>query len=1036
MKKIILALMTLLLSFGITSVPATAEDPELGSWENPITDSIVLRQMDIEGVQTNVIRCQHPEGQPDMSILGGADSIWLYFTDVESNEEYSYEVTQDGLTGRFMIYLNEANSAHFRGNKVLPDGNYSLVVGVFKNGKTTYYKVKENLTDFPGLFKGYPSNLYVSMSEDGLVLGCNGTSDEVNSACNAFLSEIKDSKNAHLEFREYNDNYFSGESLGHTGNLFFDLERFTWIEGQPRLMLLMTEEVLSKMFTVENQKINVRLSQVPGYMGEFIGTLENVTVRGVPGSEQNPLTSCRLERNEDSNHANAFYITCENPQDLVGNQHSTTMRIVNNDTNEMYRGFNLYYARINQDGKMEISNYELESWYIYDDQMNDTFVPAGNYTVYMLKPDETGNEYTWYLLGDDVDLEQIKKPLPTTAYIKSDETDALVVGCDVTENGCSEWLDQFYATAARPSSEVTNEKFDLSRFMIFSNTDSSGSNFPRTDDDITAIIEKVLTGGKTSALKVKDDAFLKYGHKEGNYYFEMKTLGYSHFIVESFDLVIPTKSTENIKITITQDKEYPFDVHMKAENDETYQFLKNVSQIFIKIPGVVDGQNLHIVGQLNCWPAADSETSKMFYSTAPISDSIEEGTFEVEFVCGGYENVVLENVNVVFNYMKHLGDAKFVLASNGIQIYSDDMEFLQIAAGLKETRYPIPEGLFENSLFIQAVGENSGDERIQFIDSDLVEQKIYQNEVTGKSYVLIAGDKLSGYDFDETKAYQMSYQKMCSGYGQVNSNAFQLSNEYFDAMSEGFETRNDEEVLDVLEDQNIHIGKHHRHHDNVKHHGVDIPKFAGAIVERENERGGFSEDNMNYLGADLVEMTVTVDPLAEGKLDNACDQQDVEATDVQFELELTNVYKSGNNVKMEDEITELPVDVEMTFNMPSEELEEGEEYMLLTEHNGVSELIEITVDDATGKGCAKVDKFSPFMVVKVTKTVTPTPTPTPTPDAGGSEPESSAIPEPAPTPSVPNTSDSSNLMNWSMTAMCTLLAAIALTLMKKRQLSK
>ena len=277
---------------------------------------------------------------------------------------------------------------------------------------------------------------------------------------------------------------------------------------------------------------------------------------------------------------------------------------------------------------------------------------------------------------------------------------------------------------------------------------------------------------------------------------------------------------------------------------------------------------------------------------------------------------------------------------------------------------------------------------------------------------------------------------MCSGYGQVNSNAFQLSNEYFDAMSEGFETRNDEEVLDVLEDQNIHIGKHHRHHDNVKHHGVDIPKFAGAIVERENERGGFSEDNMNYLGADLVEMTVTVDPLAEGKLDNACDQQDVEATDVQFELELTNVYKSGNNVKMEDEITELPVDVEMTFNMPSEELEEGEEYMLLTEHNGVSELIEITVDDATGKGCAKVDKFSPFMVVKVTKTVTPTPTPTPTPDAGGSEPESSAIPEPAPTPSVPNTSDSSNLMNWSMTAMSTLLAAIALTLMKKRQLSK
>ena len=62
-----------------------------------------------------------------------------------------------------------------------------------------------------------------------------------------------------------------------------------------------------------------------------------------------------------------------------------------------------------------------------------------------------------------------------------------------------------------------------------------------------------------------------------------------------------------------------------------------------------------------------------------------------------------------------------------------------------------------------------------------------------------------------------------------------------------------------------------------------------------------------------------------------------------------------------------------------------------------------------------------------------TPTPTPTPDSGTTvEPEST----PVPAPSVPNTSDSSNLMHWSMAAISTLIAAISLTLLKKKQLAK
>ena len=66
-----------------------------------------------------------------------------------------------------------------------------------------------------------------------------------------------------------------------------------------------------------------------------------------------------------------------------------------------------------------------------------------------------------------------------------------------------------------------------------------------------------------------------------------------------------------------------------------------------------------------------------------------------------------------------------------------------------------------------------------------------------------------------------------------------------------------------------------------------------------------------------------------------------------------------------------------------------------------------------------------------TKENAPVPTPTPTPDSG-----TTVEPTPTPAPSVPNTSDSTNLMLHSVSAMTALLAAIALTLMKKRQLAK
>ncbi|MBE6107794.1 MAG: Ig domain-containing protein [Erysipelotrichaceae bacterium] len=226
---------------------------------------------------------------------------------------------------------------------------------------------------------------------------------------------------------------------------------------------------------------------------------------------------------------------------------------------------------------------------------------------------------------------------------------------------------------------------------------------------------------------------------------------------------------------------------------------------------------------------------------------------------------------------------------------------------------------------------------------------------------------------------------------------------------------------------------------------VTAKKAGAATIIATTEDGGFSAacsltvvepetktvaEDLIVVPAGLSSMYETVEGL-EGKLKTVLKEKSAisEENTAIYDVVLMVTFDGVNYVEADE--THWPEDGKIHVVLPYPEGTD-KTYEFTVAHMFTKSLFGKTAGDIEYPEVTLTEKGIEFDVTGLSpvslgwkKEIKPTPTP-----------ETTVEPVVAPTPSVPNTSDSSNLMNWSIVAMSTLLAAIALTLMKKRQLSK
>ena len=990
-KLIKLALSILMLLACVTVSPLAEASAPGSSMDNPINACVIENGSEIscnDNTYSSMLR--------DMS-----QNINLHFVDTQSGEQYSFTNLERGLAIVMDGQKILVQSQNLHGERVMPQGTYNAYIEITKYNaslgaqESIWLKPgtrNENAPQFGPLLQEVPSNAKIESNDaGGIKIRCDRSGDM--NACNVYLNAVLASNNGYSQINEYNsNNFYLGSRLSaaypNGSNIFKHIPNTPSIEADASHFY--------NNGTFENKDTNVLVDHINGYT-PLIGHVNPLTISAPLGSEDNPITGCTLVKDTSSSEKNAFIATCPNGDVIFTNDgynfDNRALYLIEKDddgnkTGKEYSGFNLFNAKINVNTKqlmfdntiLEISNINVNGI--------DTHLPKGKYDVLFEKMNSMGQmgSGTFYLLGTDVEFDQIKKPHPESATIANDVDNSIVIACDVTEDGCSEWIDAVYDNIPKMMSRAAGGEMMYQSSINFNDNYGDGVYFNGLWGIDHHLVKVKDQNNQSIAIKIPGDKLATIGFKNINYFVSIEAYLYVRKTFDDFqpNVVIKDPTSLLSKIEIIQDDEYPYEITIKCKDQETYDYVKNAK--FDVYDSTSENQPDGWIGWFGEQDGIFDENNLSRKFSCLTSTKFERQNVNIQISSNGYEDAVINDVDMRFKYTIEINDEKIVISSNGIQIYSENEDFLKFLIGEIESKYNDQYAfrgvsIYERNTFGEAVDWQ------EIVDENLFGDTIHTNATTGKKYVLINTPRLAELNFDVNKIYDFNFHfEYDYSWGNLYTDRYTgLSNDYFKGLSEdnSYSDMTDDENLKILgvvlgmdaTDNNPNsiklIYKEVQKNGNTEDLGVDMPKVVGAIIERENEKGGFSKDNLDYLDANKVELGITFDNLDEADLEEGFKQFDVTKTDVGFEVTLTNKYFNGSEEVREDNIEELPAEATITFDLPDDELEDGKEYMLLTVHKGKPKLIKIKVekDPVTGKnrGTALVSQFSPFMVVEVAK---------------------------------------------------------------------
>ncbi|MBQ9046385.1 MAG: hypothetical protein IJ120_00645 [Solobacterium sp.] len=199
--------------------------------------------------------------------------------------------------------------------------------------------------------------------------------------------------------------------------------------------------------------------------------------------------------------------------------------------------------------------------------------------------------------------------------------------------------------------------------------------------------------------------------------------------------------------------------------------------------------------------------------------------------------------------------------------------------------------------------------------------------------------------------------------------------------------------LEKVDETVLEVKKENLNNCTVQSSSTADPSVQNLNVGIAGAVGGAVNDDLTTLfeTEPVITVETAVKPysadLTAEEIEKATGITDAELTDVAFDITLSKTYDT--DTERNGTVDTLPYGAAVTFALPEEGLEEGQEYQLVSEHADEVLTYSVTVQD-DGTGLAYVDKYSSFVLVKAEKKeepVDPVPVPAPaepTKDTSGS----------------------------------------------------
>ena len=586
------------------------------------------------------------------------------------------------------------------------------------------------------------------------------------------------------------------------------------------------------------------------------------------------------------------------------------------------------------------------------------YIPEGTYTTAKLQVVvgiDNPVRYDYPLnTGSGLYIPQINemaKVLPEGITVKADDA-GIHISCTAS-SACSLYLDTMYDTC-----NLNNNPQELRGYYSNGNSTLKGGpeggpplNMIPTFNDGNVFTKVPGTDGKTAGLlipmeTVKNSGSGKDWVKNGADFAQstLFVIGYDTVTANGFK--IEKAPVIEVKVTF---KQAGVNGGIVIESEDT-AFLQAVDQLTVK------GENITLSAD-NKQFAADGKSF-----TVPVSvlrynyASWGEGTFPATVSGGGKE--ASGEVTLAHDFKNAPDGIKINVIGDGFTVRCADEKYLEvISKGQDITGIP-----GTNLTGNDSQGTPSADGLFQAYRKDFpFELKTDENG----SYVMIAAEwaDLEKIGAREDKAYYLTVNDTYYIFPLKSPVRLNLKPIILAAAAKNPE-QYEENVLDDLDAlakdlENVTITGTVQDDSSA---GVSLHGLTAAAVTSGSD-GSSDMADLNYEDKAVTVAVSTAVKDTDGEAVAAKYSGDVTATDTAFSVDVSKSYNNGN---ADATVTDLAFEVLMTFDMPEEKPAEGEEYLLLREHDGKVESIDFEIDGETGK--AYTDGFSSYAVVIAKKT--------------------------------------------------------------------
>ncbi len=606
-------------------------------------------------------------------------------------------------------------------------------------------------------------------------------------------------------------------------------------------------------------------------------------------------------------------------------------------------------------------------------------VTKGEYSVYLSQWQQNNGEVNWYLkaVGGNEKVQlthNINEEVPNGLSYSLTQDEGFKLTCDENE-ACSAYLDTFYDTCM-DSTLPAQTMYSTS--VIYGYRIGGGAPFFAPGSPKNQIFEKKQNeAGKTIALTVPFDDFV-YGNTnfEVNveYPVTVHVLGYADYNFGN-NLIYKQKIPNALPDGVT------FDVKWDKENQKVI-YITNSKEVFddsklvkfsISTTTTTTGENRLTDQKLKESKHEVTYSNGLYYLTFTndyVSGFRFSGTASITLVHKEYGKVKAEHTITLEDAPELLDlpkDLNVQIVGDGIVITTSDTQYIdkairnlkinlcsQLIASperyqLDDAKYPLKKiNNNQVKLYIK-------EDELKALKNDGVDSSLEFN-INSAYYVLLYSEYYLGFNITgSTSLFKQSLEPIILAASKdtvANTSASELQSTL---------SKLDETATKL---QNVTVDDKETNNTDVS----IVGNVAGAITE--NYEQGNMDSDLNLLpDSDDNKETITVktyisnlDTEEANELANKVGGEATTAIDVSISKEYTK--DSSKNT----EITELPYDSVLTFDLP--EASEEETYVVVREHEESDGTTSYTLLDVTenedGIGSVASSKFSKFALVKQT----------------------------------------------------------------------